>query len=290
MRNPCLSDPPPAWARALTAALAPALLASCAPTLSSFQPAHVAPAGHVSAELGTDFAVPTGTVTRAYDAAKTLVSASRSRSLTEDEKIQLFAAGTNLALSPPGPVNHIGITYSPAQHWEVGGRYSSQALRLGGRRQLLVQEESGWDLTVGLGVQRWSYGFPIGNVLDIVDLEDFTRWSFDLPLVAGVRRDFYWLWAGPRLAMSSYSTELTIRAPGQAGAAASEDVARASGTATYLGAQAGVALGYKMLFVAFELTAVRMLGTAELDVFGRQVEADTGTFILYPGIAVMAEF
>src|SRR5688500_13080738 len=174
MRNLCL----PLVALAVVVSLS----AGCAPTLSRFQPAHVAPAGHISAELGTDFAVPTGTVVRAYDAAKTLVSASRSRSLTEEEKIQLFAAGTNLALSPPGPVNHIGVTYSPAERWEVGGRYSSQALRLGGRRQLLVQESSGYDLTVGVGVSRWSYGFPIGNVLDIVELEDFTRWSLDVPL------------------------------------------------------------------------------------------------------------
>src|SRR5687767_7617529 len=120
--------------------LALLLAAGCAPTLSSFQPAHVAPKGSVTAEVGTDIAVPTGSIVRAYDAAKTLVSASRSRTLTEDEKIQLFSAGTNLALSPPGPVNHIGVTYTPAERWEVGGRYSSQALRLGGRRQLLVQE------------------------------------------------------------------------------------------------------------------------------------------------------
>jgi hypothetical protein len=266
------------------------LLAGCAPSLSSFQPAHVAPKGHVTAELGSDLSLPTGTLASTYDAAKTLASAGKSRMLTEDEKIQLFIAGTNLALSPPALVNHLAINYVPADRWEVGGRYSSRAFRLGGRRQLLVQEQSGYDLSVGLGVQRWSFGFPIGDIIDIVRLEDFTRWSLDLPVVAGFRTDFYRVWGGPRLAISSYSSELVIRAPGQAGAAASEDLARVEGSAMFVGAQAGAALGYRMLFVAVELTVVRMIGSARLDVFGRRVEADTGTFILYPGLALLGEF
>jgi hypothetical protein len=265
-------------------------LAGCAPSLSSFQPAHVAPKGTVSAELGSDLSLPTGALANTYDAAKTLASAGKSRMLTEEEKVQLFVAGTNLALSPPALVNHLAVNYVPAERWEVGARYSSSAFRLGGRRQLLLQAQSGYDLTVGLGVQRWSYGFPIGDIIDIVRLEAFTRWSLDLPLVAGFHTDFYRVWGGPRLAWSTYSSELVIRAPGQAGAVASEDLARVEGSALFVGAQAGAAIGYKMLFVAAELTVVRMIGNARLDVFGRRVEADTGTFILYPGLALLGEF
>jgi hypothetical protein len=267
-----------------------ACLAGCAPSLSSFQPAHVAPKGHVSAELGSDLSLPTGALANTYDAAKTLASAGKSRMLTEQEKVQLFVAGTNLALSPPAVVNHLAVNYVPAERWEVGARYSSSAFRLGGRRQLLLQEQSGYDLTVGLGVQRWSYGFPIGDIIDIVRLEAFTRWSLDLPVVAGFHTDFYRVWGGPRLAWSTYSSELVISAPGQAGGVASEDLARVEGSALFVGAQAGAAIGYKMLFVAAELTVVRMIGSARLDVFGRRVEADTGTFILYPGLALLGEF
>ena len=275
-------------------ALGAALLAAgpaCAPSLSSFQPAHVAPAGHFSGELGTDVSVPTGAFKTSYDAAKTLASAGSSRMLTEEEKTQLFVAGAKLALSPPALVNHVGVNYTPAERWEIGARYSSSAFRLGARRQLLTQESHGYDLTVGVGVQRWSYGFPIGELLqDIVRLEDFTRWSLDLPLVAGFRSDYYWVWGGPRLAFSSYSSEIVIRAPGQAGGAVSEDLARAEGRATLVGAQAGAAIGYKMLYVALELTVVRMIGTARLDLFGRRLEADTGTWLLYPWLALMGQF
>ena len=51
------------------------LLASgCATSLSGFQPAHVAPKGHVTAEAGFDVSVPTGTITKAIDAGKTLAN------------------------------------------------------------------------------------------------------------------------------------------------------------------------------------------------------------------------
>src|SRR5687768_7081978 len=92
-----------------------ALLATgCATSLSSFQPAHVLPAGRVSAEAGLDASIPTGAVTRTIAAAKAL---ARSDMLSEEEKRTVFAAGFNLALSPPAVVEHVGLTYAPGQNW-----------------------------------------------------------------------------------------------------------------------------------------------------------------------------
>ena len=266
------------------------LAAGCAPSLSSFQPAHVLPKGHVGLEVGTDVSIPTGTIGRTIDAGKTLAQAADSRMLTEEEKVQVFAAGLNLALNPPALVEHVGVTYAPAQNWEVGIRYAAQSWRIGGRRQLLHQADNGFDLSLGLGLQRFSFGFPIDNVIDIVELEDFTRWNVDIPLTIGQQGDFYRVWGGPRMVLTSYSSSLVLRAPGQAGAAASEDFAAVEGSGAYLGVQAGAAFGYRWLFLAVEMTVVRMVGTASLDVFGRRTEADTGTWILYPGLAVLGEF
>jgi hypothetical protein len=266
------------------------LLAACAPSMSSFQPAHVAPKGHVSGEAGMDISVATGPISDSIDAGKALVRVAESRALTEDEKVVLFIAGANLALNPPAFVEHVGLAYVFAENWEVGLRYASSSLRLAARRQLLRQEEFGWDLTLGLGIQRFSYEFPINNVLDIVRLDDFTRWNLDVPLAVGRRGDFYRVWGGPRVVLSSYSSKLVIKAPGQAGQVASEDVASFRGRGGYFGLQGGAALGYKVLFVAFELTIVRMVGTAHIDVFGRRTEADTGTWVIYPGVALLGEF
>jgi hypothetical protein len=49
-------------------------------------------------------------------------------------------------------------------------------------------------------------------------------------------------------------------------------------------------VGYRWLFVGLEMTVVRLVGNAHIDVFGRRTEADTGTWIIYPGIAVLGEF
>jgi hypothetical protein len=265
------------------------LAPGCATSLSSFQPAHIAPKGHVSAEAGMDASIPTGTIDRTVDTGKTLARAAQTRMLSEDEKLQVFAAGLNLSLNPPFFVEHAGLNYVFADNWEAGLRYASSAWRLGIRRQLMTQDRDGYDVTIGVGVQRFSFGFPIDNVIDIIKLDDFVRWNLDIPVAIGRRTDYLRWWAGPRMVFSTYSTRLEIEAP-QTGGAVGRDVAEAAGRGAYLGAQAGAAVGYRWLFVALEMTIVRMVGDAHIDVFGRRTEADTGTWIIYPGIAVLGEF
>jgi hypothetical protein len=265
------------------------LASGCATSLSSFQPAHVLPAGHVSLAAGLDGSIPTGALTRTIDTAKAL---SRADMLSEQDKRTIFAAGFNLALSPPSVVEHVGLTYSPADRWEVGLRYASHAWRIGGRRQLLSQhaDGSGWDVTVGLGLQRFSFPLPIDEIISVVRLEEFSRWNIDIPLVIGRSGDFYRFWGGPRLVFSQYGAELVLRAPGAAGSVASEDVASVEGQGTYIGLQAGAAFGYKVLFLAFELTVVRFLGSARLQAFGSGGDVDTGTWVIYPGVAIQAQW
>ncbi len=77
----------------------------CATSLSSFQPAHVLPPGGVSLEAVWMASIPTGAVTRTIDTAKALASADM---LSEEDKRTVFAAGFNLALSPPSVVDHVG--------------------------------------------------------------------------------------------------------------------------------------------------------------------------------------
>jgi hypothetical protein len=265
------------------------LTPGCATSLSSFQTAHIPPKGHFTAEAGTDVSIPTGTIESTIDTSKTLARAAQTRMLSEDEKLKVFAGGLNLALNPPFLVEHAGLSYAFADKWEVGLRYASGGWRLGVRRQVLTQEQFGYDLTVGVGLQRFAFGFPVDNIIDIVKLDDFTRWNLDVPVAIGRRTDFLRWWVGPRMVLSSYSTKLEIEAP-QTGGAVARDVAEVSGRGTYLGAQAGAAVGYRWLFVALEMTIVRMVGSAHIDVFARRTEADTGTWIIYPGIAVLGEF
>jgi hypothetical protein len=92
------------------------------------------------------------------------------------------------------------------------------------------------------------------------------------------------------VAFLRHSTEIVYRPPGNAGAAVSADVARASGRGAFLGVVGGAALGYRAIFVAAELTVVRFTGSATLDVFGRTASADTSSWVISPGIGLMGEF
>ena len=243
----------------------------------------------MSLEAGLDASLPSGALSRTIDAAKALANADM---LTEAEKRTVFGAGFNLALSPPSVVEHVGLTYAPWTGWEIGLRYAAQAWRVGARRQLLsqAQDGTGWDVTIGLGIQRFGFALPIDEVIPIVRLENFSRYNFDLPLVAGRRGDFYRIWGGPRLVLSRYGAELALRAPEQAGSVANEELASVEGQGAYIGLQGGAALGYKMLFLAFELTVVRLLGSARLQAFGTDSDIDTGTWLIYPGLALLGEW
>ncbi len=265
-------------------------LSGCAATLSGFQPAHVPQKHHVQAEAGFDVSVPVGTITRTIDAAESLSNAAKNRSLTTDERNQVVEAGTNLALDPPALVAHAGIAWAPFDRWEIGLRASSGAWRAGVRRQLLVQETHGWDLTVGLGLQRFSYKFPVGDFVGVLALEDFTRWSVDVPVIAGKRGDWYRLWGGPRLVLSKYSSRLRLDLPATGSTAAETIVATVDGDATLIALQGGVALGYRHLFIGVELTVARLFSQPTLDVGTTRFTPDIGGWIIYPGVALLGEF
>jgi hypothetical protein len=264
--------------------------AGCATSLSSFQPAHVASKGHVQAEGGMDVSIPTGTISKTIDAAKTLASAAQSRSLSEAERRQLIEAGANLALDPPATVFHFGVAYVPFERWEVGLRYSSGGWRIGGRRQLLAVDRDGLDLSVGLAAGRHSTSYPIDKILDVLTLEDFTRYSLEIPIVAGTHGSWYRLWGGPRLLLARYTTAMNLNLPATGATPAEVVAASVKGTATFIGAQGGFAIGYAHLFVALELTIVQLISTAELRAANQGQDADLGGTIVYPGFAVMGEF
>lgn len=288
-----MRQPQPPAARApfgLLLALAP--LSACAATLSTFQPAHVPETGHVGAEVGWDVSAPLGTISRVFDAAETLSTAANQKTLTQAERFQLVEAGANLALVPPGVVMHAGLAFVPTARLEVGLRWSTGTWRLGARYQLLDQEKNGIDLTAGLGVSRFKYSFPIdiSSLEKVVKLDDFVRWSIDFPLLIGTHGTWYRLWTGPRILLSRFDTAIGLALPATANTPAEMVMASVDGTAAFVGGQGGVALGYKHLFVVFELTIVQLISTGHLTLAGQRQDVDLGGLVIYPGIGLMGEF
>ena len=267
-------------------------LAGCAPALSTFQPAHVAKKGHVQIEGGFDVAVPTSGVVALVDAAETLADAAEERELSEGEKQTLLDAGAALAVNALSPVPHIGVAYTPLENFEVSARYSG-AIRLGLRYQLLKRARHGVDLGAGLGAARYTFAFPVSSVLGIVELEDFERWQFDLPILIGTHGDWYRVWGGPKGMFTTFGTKLVLSIPEIPGVTTGleRELASFDGTAFYVGGQAGVALGYKYVFVGFELSMAYLAASSQTTVLGEPVrDVDLDSFIVAPGIALMTEF
>jgi hypothetical protein len=268
-------------------ALVASVLAGCAPALSTFQPAHVAPAGHVQLGGGLEGAIPTGAILSGLDTAKNLGQrAQNGERLTDAQKFQILDAGLNLVVNSPSIGPHLGIAYTVVDRVEANARFAGRALRLGGRYQILKRDAGPFDMTVGLGVARFSANLPLSDQIPVLQLDDFTRWQVDVPLLIGTSHDFYRVWVGPRLMMTWIDTQLTLRIPNDV------SVARFDGMVTYLGGQGGFALGYRKVFFAVELTIADSFGTAHTTVTGFSPpthDTRVSSLIVYPSVGIMLE-
>jgi len=260
----------------------------CATALSSFSPAHVPQKGKFQAEAGIDISVPTGSILRTIDEAKDAAAvASSTGKLSTDEKLRVFDAGVNLLLNPPAVLQHAGLAYAPLRRTEVSVRFVGAGWRLGGRYQLLEQGvNSSWDLSMGLGATRQTFSFPVDNVIDILRIDDFRRYTIDLPMAFGRRGTWYRIWGGPRLLYTTGHTQMTLTIPGSN----QPEVATADSSGFFYGTQTGFALGYKHVFLGFELNLVKFKGNADLTALGSVRRVNLDTFVVYPGIALMGEF
>jgi hypothetical protein len=268
------------------AALIAFTAAGCAPALSTMQPAHVAKRNHVLAQIGMDVSVPTGTIARVINAGQTLAETAEKRELTDAEVGTLYQAGTGLVLNPPSATPHIRIGFSVVDNLEINLRYATSSVRLGGRYQFLNKEKHGIDASVGLGAGYFVFDLPLSG-LPVLKLDDFSRFEIDLPLLFGTQGSWYRVWGGPR-----FGTELTLELPEVAGiAAARKELASLGGNGFYVGAQGGVAVGYKYVFLGIELTMVQLIMRGDLTVAGKPMNAlNMDSFIIYPSIGLMGEF
>lgn len=265
----------------------------CAPALSSMQPAHVAPKHHVQVEVGTDVSIPTGVISDLLDVVKPVLKAADQRELTDAEVQQIYKAGASTLLNAPGPVTHVGVAFTVVDNLEVSLRYASSSIRLGGRYQFLQKDKHKVDATIGLGLGYYVFSFPLGETFDpFLTLEDFKRFQLDVPLVFGTHGNWYRVWGGPRFMYTRFGTELNLNLlPIPGVSAGRKELASFGGNAFYVGGQAGVALGYKYVFLAFELTVARLIMNSDLVVLDKPVaNFDLGSTIVYPALGLMGEF
>jgi hypothetical protein len=262
------------------------LAAGCAPSLATMQPAHVAPKGHFEATAALEVGIPTGAIVQTIDAGKTLSDAAAEGSLTAEQERRVFEAGVNLLASPPSFGPHLALAYTPVDNFEIGVRYAGDSWRAGIRCQALRHEEAPADLTVGIGLARSGYTIPVSDFVPILQVEDFTRWTVDLPILVGTSRSWLRVWMGPKLLWSHFETALRLAVPH-----GDTELASFEGRALYLGGQAGLAVGYRHLFLGFELTLAEVYGSASVTAtsLAGLGSVDFSGLVVYPAFGLMGE-
>jgi hypothetical protein len=270
--------------------LALGLVVGCAPPLSTFQTAAVPARGHMSAAAGLEGSIPTGGLIDAVNAGKdTGRKVANGQTLTSDEKWDAFDAGMQLLLSPPSFGYHLAFAYVPLDRWELSLRYAGSALRLATRYQLVSRDTGPFDMSAGIGLSRFTYAIPVADYIPVLKVNDFTRWQIDVPLLIGTQNRWFRAWGGPRFVATffdaSLALDLVIEEP---------VLASLSGKAYYVGAQGGFGVGYRWLFVAFELTVTEMMGSATISapVISDNPSRTTehSGLVIYPSFGLMGEF
>jgi hypothetical protein len=241
----------------------------------------------VLASGGFEIGVPVGGIVDVIDTGKQLSDRARAgEMLTDDDKWRIFDAGVNLLLEGATVGPHFSFAYSLLDRLELNLRYAGTAWRFGGRFQFLDHLRGApFDMTAGIGVSRFTYEFPLSDQIPVLQLDDFSRWQVDIPLLIGTSRDFFRVWVGPKFMFTSFETQLTLKIP----ATSEMTVARFDGNAIWVGGQGGVAVGYRHVFLAFELTLAEGFGTAHFTAIGLNPpthDTHLSSFIVFPSFGL----
>ena len=269
----------------------PVLAAGCAPSLATMQPANVAPKGHFQATAAIEIGAPTGTIIKIIDTGRSLSKdVTDAMMITPAQEIQIFEAGVNVAASPPSVGYHIALAYTVLDNWEINLRNASGGWRLGTRYQLLHRETGPFDMVLGAGIARAATAIPLADYVPILEIDDFTRYTGDVSLQIGTSRSFYRVWGGPKILYSRFDTAMRLALP------SAPDLASFQGHGIYYGGVGGLAVGYRHVFLALELTVAELSGSADVKTVQTAAtepvarNADISGLVFYPAFGLMGEF
>jgi hypothetical protein len=287
--------------RYLPPLLALALVTGCASNLSTLQTAKPLARGQFQVSLGAGAFIPAGQIVDVVDVAidegkriKKQVQNNEKVNLTEEDQQRLLSAGLALAVAPPGLVHEFAIRAGLADDWDVGLRYSGISWRLDTKVRILhsgdgeevpENQRRSVDVAVGLAGARHLFKSPVLDVLEIVQIDDFSRWDVEIPLYVSTDfGDILRLYAAPKYVLSRTKLdEKLINFAEQGKDVTGFDVGLpARVKSEFVGSTFGVSLGYKYVHVFAEVTGG--YNFCKPEVFGQR--RNLGGVTIYPSVGI----
>jgi len=281
-----------------------ALTSGCATTLSTMQTARTLEPGQVQVTGGMGIFLPVGNLIRVVDAgidqgreARDAVDDNRPYALSEESQQQILSAGVALLVAPPGINPELMVRVGVADRVDVGLRYSGISLRADGKVLLFHggREEGGrmeagqrsYDVALGLGVARYFFSSPVLDVLEVVQMNDFSRYDIEVPLyVSADFGDIFKLYGAPKYVYSHTRLDQRLVDYSRQGAPVTGFDATLPATVNshFVGSTVGLSLGYRYVYLFAELTGGYVICNPTL--FGAERKLGGVTFFPSFGLAI----
>lgn len=278
-----------------------ALATGCASNLSTLQTAKPLARGQFQVTLGAGAFVPAGQIVDFVDLGieegkkfKRAIENDEPVQLTEEEQQRLLTTGIALVVAPPGTVNEVSLRAGVVDNVDVGLRYSGISWRLdsklrffhaGDGEQVPEHSRKSFDMALGLAGSRHSFKSPVFDLLEIVKINDFSRWDVEVPLYVSMDYgDIFRLYAAPKYVFSRTRIDEQLVNYAEQGKDVSGFDARLPATvySQFAGSTFGFSLGYKYVHVFAELTGGYTFCKPRL--FGQR--RNLGGVTLYPAVGL----
>ena len=262
---------------ARSAAVAYLVFASgCATSLTTRQTARTLDPGHFSADAAVGVEVPLGTLAQVTVAGEQqtqkLLAAVTSRTpyaVTDQDKQDLIAAAVALLVNPPSIDWESGVRAGVLPNLDAGLRYSVNAVRLDVKYRFFqaVQGDSRVDVAAGLAGSHYVFDNPAFSVLELVHLSEFSRWDVEVPIYASYEwGNWIRAYAAAKYIYSRTELDEHLVADAEQATYLSGIDFRLQDTlhTHFIGASAGLKVGYRWVFLVAELTGGYALGSVRV--------------------------
>jgi hypothetical protein len=262
--------------------------AGCSTALSTMQSAETLPARKWHVGVGMDVAVPVSRIADALQAAYHVEEKVRAEGTnytpTDEDRREYTDAIIGLALSAPGTGVDVMVRRGLGAQVDVGARYTTTGLHADVKWQFLGSNRvdaaaDGWNGALSVGYGYHSFDGLLFDVLELVQVDDFSRHDLEVPLIFGRRFGrFGRTWFGPKLIAAKVHVDAQLQ---RLDATLDTDA-----WITYVGGFAGIAGGYRGFEAFVELTVMDL--RAKPTILGEK--RDLGGIVVMPAAGVVARF